>query len=94
MDDLSNPTSLLFLVEKPNIFVDDTLTTELMDSTHRIGTAEQILDVKTRLQRALAENTKGTGPLGMGGNDLVSKWCIRLGMDDEEKERMVRGTSE
>jgi hypothetical protein len=60
-----------------------------MDPSHQIGIAAEILDVKDRLARALSG--KSTGPLGMGGNDLVSKWCRRLGISEEEKEAMVAG---
>ena len=90
---LSNPTSLLFVVERPNIFADDLVVSEILGSSIAIGTDDEIASVKQRLRKALLGNKRGGGPLGMGGNAVFSKWAQLLGLGEEEKESMARGKS-
>ncbi|BGP49684.1 hypothetical protein JCM10450v2_005589 [Rhodotorula kratochvilovae] len=68
---LANPTSLLFAVEKPNIFLDFTVSHSLLlSSASAAGDARAALD---RLNGASSALEKG--PLGTGGNELVSRWA-------------------
>lgn len=70
---LSNPSSLLFAVEKPNIFKDDLLETEVIQSTSGLRDS-----AVSSLGEAVKTFKGGEGPLGALGNELVSKWAFRL----------------
>ncbi|GAA5899201.1 hypothetical protein JCM6882_009282 [Rhodosporidiobolus microsporus] len=76
LDLLANPSSLLFAIEKPNIFIDPFLVPALLSSTSTAaGRAADPQKQLERLQQAV-ETGRGLeeGPLGKGGNELVQKW--------------------
>lgn len=72
---LSNPSSLLFAVEKPNIFKDDLLETEILSSPDSL---EAVNGALSSLEEALKKSKGGDGPLGVLGQELVCKWAFRL----------------
>ena len=81
---LSNPSSLLFTVEKPNIFQDDLLETEsllalacLQPPVFPLDSLETIRSILVQLDPLLV-GLKEEGPLGIGGRASVAKWCYRL----------------
>lgn len=95
---LSNPSSLLFAIEKPNIFKDDLLETELLTSTSP-DSPETLDSAILALEEALKTFKGGEGPLGMLGNELVSKWAFRLvqkrelvGGEVDDLEKRLRGS--
>ncbi|GAA6057628.1 hypothetical protein JCM3770_005003 [Rhodotorula araucariae] len=67
---LANPTSLLFAVEKPNIYRDVLLCSA------GVGASASPDEARVALAR-LVDAALGldAGPLGMGGNELVSRWA-------------------
>ncbi|GJN90356.1 hypothetical protein Rhopal_003367-T1 [Rhodotorula paludigena] len=75
---LANPVSLLFAVEKPNIYIDFNLNHSLLlshlssDSSSQQRTRDQL----ARLVQAI-ESGKALepGPLGLAGNEIVSRWA-------------------
>lgn len=83
---LSNPSSLLFAIEKPNIFKDDLLELDLLPSTDSSSSVSQAL---RDLEQALAQNPRGEGPFGLLGNELVCKWAARLTRAVESEDELV-----
>jgi len=80
---LSNPSSLLFAIEKPNIYRDDHLVPSLLlgDSPSKItsnlsGTISKRLTALAKV----VENGRGleAGPLGREGNEVVCRWATPL----------------
>jgi hypothetical protein len=98
---LSNPSSLLFAVEKPNIFRDFALTTSLLLPFFSSGSPQE---VKARVGQQVAKLAEAVeagsrnlpaGPLGVTGNELVSRWANTLirrldAMGEEENEAVSR----
>lgn len=74
---LSKPSSLLFAVEKPNIFKDDLLESEVQHSLDETETAV----LRQRLEEAVAQGKAVRGPLGLDGDELYCKWKARLWME-------------
>ncbi|GAA5977823.1 hypothetical protein JCM11641_006083 [Rhodosporidiobolus odoratus] len=70
---LANPSSLLFAIEKPNIFLDPFLVTSCMPSSP--ASAASSSPREKRLEGAVSKG-RGfeEGPLGMGGNEVVRRW--------------------
>ncbi|KAK4050266.1 hypothetical protein OIV83_003587 [Microbotryomycetes sp. JL201] len=66
--ELRKPTSLLFAIEKPNIFKDDLLECELSQA---LAAEDALVDLKRVTANA-------RGPLGLLGDELVCKWAYRL----------------
>ncbi|GAA6058973.1 hypothetical protein JCM10212_001683 [Sporobolomyces blumeae] len=72
LDLMSNPSSLLFEVEKPNIYRDDHLVPSLLRSTSPTQTENQL----SRLSPIISSGRgMEDGPLGRDGNELVCKWA-------------------
>ncbi|GAA5841760.1 hypothetical protein JCM9279_003095 [Rhodotorula babjevae] len=69
---LANPTSLLFAIEKSNIFVDFAVLDSLLLSNSSSSSTEALTAL-----RKLNEASKSLdeGPLETGGNELVSRWA-------------------
>jgi hypothetical protein len=97
---LSNPSSLLFAVEKPNIFRDFALTTSRLLPSFSIASSPDDM-TRTRLQVAklveavAAGKNLPAGPLGLTGNELVSRWANTLirrldAMGEAEDEAVSR----
>ncbi|BGP09501.1 hypothetical protein JCM10049v2_005374 [Rhodotorula toruloides] len=99
---ISNPSSLLFAIEKPNIFRDFALTTSLLLPSFSPASSD---DVKaharqqvTKLADAVeASRNLPAGPLGLTGNELVSRWVHTLvgrldamGEEDHEAATLLR----
>ncbi|BGP33485.1 hypothetical protein JCM10296v2_005289 [Rhodotorula toruloides] len=80
---ISNPSSLLFAVEKPNIFRDFALTTSLLlpffspasSSNVKAHTRQQVAELAAAVT---ASKNLPAGPLGLTGNELVSRWAKTL----------------
>ncbi|GAA5824054.1 hypothetical protein JCM11251_001502 [Rhodosporidiobolus azoricus] len=75
LDVLANPSSLLFAIEKPNIFLDPFLVPRLLSTSLTASLAAEAWAQFERLGQAI-EAGRGLeeGPLGRGGNELVQKW--------------------
>ncbi|GAA5994531.1 hypothetical protein JCM5350_006387 [Sporobolomyces pararoseus] len=76
---LSNPSSLLFTIEKPNIYRDDHLVPSIL---RQFGQQVDTTEVTER-SRALDEAVEkgrglGPGPLGRGGNEMICRWTMTL----------------
>ncbi|GAA5873994.1 hypothetical protein JCM16303_002654 [Sporobolomyces ruberrimus] len=79
IETLSDPTSLLFAIEKPNIYRDDHLVPAiLLESPQRLDSKI----VSRRLQELGQAISTGrgleAGPLGREGNEMVSRWATTL----------------
>lgn len=66
---LSNPSSLLFAVEKPNIFKDDLLEVEIAP----YSSVSDLEAYEQRLGAAVSASNSPHGPLGWAGNELYCK---------------------
>ncbi|SCV70448.1 BQ2448_1842 [Microbotryum intermedium] len=77
---LSSPSSLLFAIEKPNIYQDDLVEPELYDSVSQapVDSPESIKATLEGLQKALEVSPKPDGPLGLLGSSIVCKLAFRL----------------
>ncbi|KAI5474356.1 DNA polymerase gamma subunit 1 [Pseudohyphozyma bogoriensis] len=73
---LSNPSSLLFAIERPNIFLDDLLETEMLTSVSPTTDVAIVNSTVASLSAVLGTEPE-LGPLGRLGNDLVCKWAFR-----------------
>ncbi|GAA5880079.1 hypothetical protein JCM3774_003302 [Rhodotorula dairenensis] len=77
-DMLANPSTLLFAVEKPNIFRDVLLVPSLLrgldisDAQAASRGADRIIALATALK---ANPSFAPGPLGLAGNELASRWA-------------------
>lgn len=80
---LSTPSSLLFAIEKPNIFRDETIESEVLLRTASAGSTT-LAEVDAALSslagalRASFGQELDNGPLRLYGNELVCKWAYRL----------------
>ena len=80
---LSNPTSLLFAIEKPNIFRDELIEMELIvrsglsPSTTLEAIEETLASLTVALRKSFGPDLDN-GPLRLFGNELVCKWAYRL----------------
>ncbi|GAA5998529.1 tRNA methylation protein TRM732 [Rhodotorula paludigena] len=75
---LANPVSLLFAVEKPNIYVDFNLNHSLLLShlSPDLLSQQQTREQLARLDQAIeAGKALEPGPLGLAGNEIVSRWA-------------------
>jgi hypothetical protein len=71
---LTSPSSLLFTVEKPNIFLDPLLVPSALSSSATSASSSH-RDQLAQLEEAIkAGKALEEGPLGRGGNELVQKW--------------------
>ncbi|KAM0786330.1 hypothetical protein ACM66B_001803 [Microbotryomycetes sp. NB124-2] len=68
--ELRKPTSLLFAIERPNIFKDDLLESEISAQAYAEG--------RSHLKDIAIAVGKTQGPLGPLGKDSVCKWAFRL----------------
>ncbi|KAL8286526.1 hypothetical protein RQP46_004543 [Phenoliferia psychrophenolica] len=80
---LSNPSSLLFAIEKPNIFRDEMIETEVLlrSGAATSTTLEAVDGALASLAHALHASfgpDLDNGPLRIYGNELVCKWAYRL----------------
>lgn len=88
---LANPSSLLFAVEKPNIFRDVLLVPSLLrevgisDAQAADRGSERVLSLATAIK---ANPSLAPGPLGLAGNELASRWAATylVGVGTETKE--------
>ncbi|GEM08658.1 proteophosphoglycan ppg4 [Rhodotorula toruloides] len=97
---ISNPSSLLFAVEKPNIFRDFALATSLLlpyfSSASSPNMKAHVRMQTAKLAEAVAANPSlPAGPLGLTGNELVSRWANTLirrldTMGEAEDEAILR----
>jgi hypothetical protein len=71
---ISHPSSLLFAIEKPNIYIDDLLPTEVSSSPAPFSPIND--ELLQRLGEVL--DMEDGGPLGLLGHELVCKWAYRL----------------
>lgn len=84
LDILSNPSSLLFAIEKPNIYRDDHLVPSILFSAY--GSPRDSATLSQSVARRLpalakvVETGRGleAGPLGREGNEVVCKWATPL----------------
>lgn len=93
---ISNPSSLLFAVEKPNIFRDFALSTSLLLPSFSPASSDSVKahvrEQVAKLNEAVtASKNLPAGPLGLTGNELVSRWANTLvgrldAMGEEDKE--------
>ncbi|GAA5867264.1 hypothetical protein JCM8547_003140 [Rhodosporidiobolus lusitaniae] len=78
LDLLSNPSSLLFTVEKPNIYVDPLLVPSRLPSAKlEDGKKDQLEKLEEAVRQGKALEA---GPLGRGGNESLAKWEGVLGV--------------
>ncbi|KAM0754870.1 hypothetical protein T439DRAFT_321926 [Meredithblackwellia eburnea MCA 4105] len=78
---LSESSSYLFAVEKPNIFRDELSEAEFAletSSTSSSDTVAAVDEALAALYSALKASKRAPGPLGLDGNELVCKWAYRL----------------
>ncbi|GAA6027127.1 hypothetical protein JCM8097_002413 [Rhodosporidiobolus ruineniae] len=76
---LANPSSLLFAIEKPNIFLDPLLVLSLLVSSFTLDKTKAKENLQ-RLEEAVeASKRLEEGPLGRGGNEVVTRWEAVLG---------------
>ncbi|SGZ26074.1 BQ5605_C024g09829 [Microbotryum silenes-dioicae] len=97
---LSRPSSLLFAVEKSNIYQDDLVEPELYEVVTRdwVDSAEDLQATLEGLRKALQASPKPDGPLGLQGSHIVCKLAFRLEksargqqrLEGEDAELMVR----
>lgn len=87
LEHLSNPSSLLFAIEKPNIFKDELLEAEFMSENQGTTPLTLAAFAASRLSTVLG-TTLDDGPLGVLGDEVVCKWAYRLashqGSDDAD----------
>jgi hypothetical protein len=78
MQNLADPSSLLFTIEKPNIYRDDHLVPSLLLESS--GPVDKELTI--RRSKTIDEVLRGgrgvelypSGPLGRDGNEVICKW--------------------
>ncbi|GAA5990105.1 hypothetical protein JCM10908_005823 [Rhodotorula pacifica] len=81
-DLLANPSSLLFAVEKPNIFRDVLLVPSLLrelaatqSADHHGSDAHRDARISSLVSAVKANTSLTPGPLGLAGNELASRWA-------------------
>jgi hypothetical protein len=95
---LANPSSLLFAVEKPNIFRDVLLVPSILSElgaqySQAVGHAgphasEQIAALASAIK---ANPSLAPGPLGLAGNELASRWAATYLRDTEARTSAKTG---
>ncbi|KPV74232.1 uncharacterized protein RHOBADRAFT_54083 [Rhodotorula graminis WP1] len=93
---LENPTSLLFAIERSNIFIDFAVLDSLLLSSAPSSSSSEALTALRKLNEA--SKNLDEGPLGTGGNELVSRWArswvqrldVAQGDGAEQEEEAVR----
>ncbi|GAA5960789.1 hypothetical protein JCM3765_000817 [Sporobolomyces pararoseus] len=76
---LSNPSSLLFTIEKPNIYRDDHLVPSLLRQSGHHHDSSKISHRLKALDEALGKGRGlDLGPLGRGGNEMICRWTTTL----------------
>ncbi|GAA5902144.1 hypothetical protein JCM8208_002487 [Rhodotorula glutinis] len=98
---LANPTSLLFAIERSNIFIDFAVLDSLLLSSSPPSSSTEALTAVRKLNEA--SKNLDEGPLGTGGNELVSRWARSWvqrvdvaqgdGAEEEEAVRRLRGSA-
>lgn len=82
LDLLANPSSLLFTVEKPNIFLDPLLVPCALRSSASAAASSGVDGRRRKLEEAIkAGKALEEGPLGREGNEVVRKWEGVLGVE-------------
>lgn len=71
---LANPSSLLFAVEKPNIFKDDLLENEIAP----YDPTSSLEQYRRKLSDAVKTSRTPNGPLGWAGNEIYCKLDGRI----------------
>ncbi|KAK4051970.1 hypothetical protein OIO90_004500 [Microbotryomycetes sp. JL221] len=75
MQELLKPTSLLFAIEKPNIFKDDLLEREVCLNAYVSNRSSNVID---KFKQIVSRSNDNQGPLSLFGDDFVCKWSYRL----------------
>ncbi|GAA5895288.1 tRNA methylation protein TRM732 [Sporobolomyces salmoneus] len=79
LENLSNPSSLMFTIEKPNICRDDFLLPTISLSLSKRLDSE-VVNRRSKALKNTIQTARGleSGPLGRDGNELVCRWVTPL----------------